>query len=88
MALRFQFLDIAIEMYEGEITLFHAAETFATTGLTINDVYNDAVPTIGTSLGTNTGGRSGTLGFYIKVQIGDKTDYCGVTCHHILAPGT
>jgi hypothetical protein len=92
VAIRFDFLDTAIEMFEGEVRLLNLDQdnprVFARTGLTIKDVCGTSTPMIGTSISTAENTEcTGTFGFYIKVDIGTDTIYCGVTCHHVLAPG-
>ncbi|KAJ9150188.1 hypothetical protein NKR19_g5336 [Coniochaeta hoffmannii] len=56
-------------------------------GLALDDVYQDGVPMLGTSLGPrDQPGSSGTLGFYIRLTVGEKEHQCAVTCHHVVAP--
>jgi hypothetical protein len=79
--------DIAIEMQEGEVALAHDIFIHGT-GLTLRDVYGGDVPMIGTSVSLKDNKDTcGTVGFYITVTIGGKEHLCGVTCHHVLAPG-
>lgn len=58
------------------------------TSLTFDNVYQPGTPMLGTSIGAHDNVEScGSLGPFVKVTLGKDEHLCGITCHHVVAPG-
>ena len=53
-------------------------------GYCFEDAFRD-VPAIGTSLGIQHSGKSGTLGGYLALRTTERCEYMALTCHHVLS---
>ncbi|KAK1772163.1 hypothetical protein QBC33DRAFT_520415 [Phialemonium atrogriseum] len=89
----FKLGDVAVEIAQGNAT--HGSSAINNEYCNNHELWrlhntwhmdHNKIPIIGTGIGVAGTGGLGTLGFYVRITKGDKSEVMAATCHHVVDP--